>query len=239
MKELVAVCCAAFMSGTMGLAQQAPVATLASYPVIPNEMATGTTLNLLARLTASNCPATPSGSVSFTESGSTVTATSSAALPTGFVAGSSVTVIGAGIGAGVTGYNISATILSVNFNTNAFTYFDSNSGLAPSSGGTATIGACLVVAGASDTSGDVGIVIAGAGTSGAATVQTAGFANCLADGTISAGHYLIPGSVTAGACKDSGSSPPSAPPMGSIGFAVGAGSTGGNYVPVLLFTQKQ
>ena len=71
------------------------------------------------------------GSISSaTESGTTVTITATA--PLAFVNGQTVTIAGAG----VTGYNGTFTITGVSGNT--FTYTDSASGLANSSGGTAT-----------------------------------------------------------------------------------------------------
>lgn len=68
----------------------------------------------------------------------------------------------------------------------------------------ASDGTC-VIAGTSDTVGAYGVVRSGAGTTGTARVTRNGPITCTADNTVTAGHWAIIGSTTAGRCKDSGS----------------------------------
>jgi len=65
-----------------------------------------------------------------------------------------------------------------------------------------------VKTGTSDTGGAVGIVIAGAGTSGTATIQLFGLVNCVFDGATTADDYVQISSTTAGDCHDSASTYP-------------------------------
>src|SRR5579872_1382544 len=60
------------------------------------------------------------------------------------------------------------------------------------------------------TSGVVGIVIAGAGTAGNATVQqTASSVSCVFDGATTAGHYVQISATINGDCTDAGATLPS------------------------------
>lgn len=65
-----------------------------------------------------------------------------------------------------------------------------------------------VVTATSDTENAVGIVTAGAGTTGNVTITILGQASCQFDGATTAGNYVILSSVTAGMCHDGGSSYP-------------------------------
>ncbi len=56
----------------------------------------------------------------------------------------------------------------------------------------------------SDTSGAIGVVIAGAGTSYNAEVVSTGFANCIFDGATTLGDYVQISSTAAGDCHDAG-----------------------------------
>ena len=102
------------------------------------------------------------------------------------------------------------------------------------------------VAATSDTGGIMGVVIANAGTSGSATIQTYGIVSCLFDGATTAGDYVQVSPTTGGDCHDVGSSyPTSSQVLGRVmvtnasagtnqiiefptevrGFAVGGGAT--------------
>lgn len=61
-----------------------------------------------------------------------------------------------------------------------------------------------VVAGTSDTSGVVGIVVSGAGTTGSALIARSGSASCAFDGATTAGDYVIVSTTAAGKCHDTG-----------------------------------
>src|SRR6185437_1632107 len=65
-----------------------------------------------------------------------------------------------------------------------------------------------VITATTDTGGALGIVVAGAGTSGTATIQLSGILNCVFDGATTAGDYVQLSSTTAGDCHDSGSTYP-------------------------------
>ena len=82
-----------------------------------------------------------------------------------------------------------------------------------------------VVTATTDTHGALGIVIAGAGTSGAATIQTYGLTTCVFDGATTAGDYVTISSTTAGDCHDYGSSFPSTQPIGRVFSTNGAAGT--------------
>lgn len=65
-----------------------------------------------------------------------------------------------------------------------------------------------IVALTSTTDGIVGIVMAGAGTTGNAQIAVAGIAQCTFDGATTAGHYVIPSTTTGGQCKSFGATLP-------------------------------
>lgn len=67
-----------------------------------------------------------------------------------------------------------------------------------------------VIAATSDTENAVGVVTAGAGTTGSATIAIMGQVSCDFDGATTAGNYVIISVTTAGKCHDGGSSFPTA-----------------------------
>jgi hypothetical protein len=88
-----------------------------------------------------------------------------------------------------------------------------------------------VIAATTDTDGVIGVVVGGAGTSGVATVQTAGQANCDFDGATTAGDYVSISSTSAGKCHDAGGSFPSG---GQVVGRVLATNGGAGTYPILL-----
>jgi len=83
-----------------------------------------------------------------------------------------------------------------------------------------------IIAGASDTGGVVGVVTAGAGTTGNATIQIAGTVSCVFDGATTAGHY-VQISGTAGDCHDSGATYPTSGQ--AVGRVLSTNVGGGTY----------
>ena len=65
-----------------------------------------------------------------------------------------------------------------------------------------------IITATADTAGIVGIVVAGAGTTGSADIAFAGKASCVFDGATTAGHYVINSNTAAGECKDGGATYP-------------------------------
>lgn len=65
-----------------------------------------------------------------------------------------------------------------------------------------------VILGTSDTTGGIGPVISGAGTTGSAVIQVIGSASCVFDGGTTAGDFVTGSVTTAGDCHDAGSSFP-------------------------------
>ncbi len=85
----------------------------------------------------------------------------------------------------------------------------------------------FVITATTDTSGAIGVVTTGAGTTGRATVQTMGRASCVFDGSTTAGDYVgISGSV-AGDCSDIGASYPGAGQV--VGQVFSTNGSGGTY----------
>jgi hypothetical protein len=72
----------------------------------------------------------------------------------------------------------------------------------------------------------VGVVVAGAGTSGSAEVLNVGIANCAFDGATTAGHAAQVSSATDGDCTDSGSITPNAGQI--VGVILGTIGAAGN-----------
>lgn len=68
--------------------------------------------------------------------------------------------------------------------------------------------ATAVIAGTSDTSGLIGVVVSGAGTSGSARVALIGIAACVFDGATTAGNYVKASVSAGGSCTDAGSTYP-------------------------------
>ena len=94
------------------------------------------------------------------------------------------------------------------------------SGSNPSAAVKASIGA---------SSGILGVVVAGAGTTGSALIETSGFANCVFDGATTAGDYVIPSATVAGECHDNGASSGST----SIGQVSSTNGASGTYTLLL------
>lgn len=86
-----------------------------------------------------------------------------------------------------------------------------------------------MVAPAGTTSGIIGIVAAGAGTTGSALIQTAGAVNCVFDGPTVAGDFVIPSTTTDGLCHDSGTTVGST----TIGTVSTTNSASGTYTVYL------
>jgi hypothetical protein len=79
-----------------------------------------------------------------------------------------------------------------------------------------------------DTGGAVGITIAGAGTSGSATIQLFGSVSCVFDGATTAGDYVQISSTTAGNCHDTTAA--TYPTSGQvIGRSLSTHGSGGTY----------
>ena len=81
---------------------------------------------------------------------------------------------------------------------------DSTAGTAANKLAKLTAAGAAVVTSTSDTSGAIGLVIAGAGTTYNAEVVSTGFATCIFDGATTLGDYVQISSATAGDCHDAG-----------------------------------
>lgn len=94
----------------------------------------------------------------------------------------------------------------------------------------------VIISGTSDTSGMEGIVAAGAGTSGNASIAVVGRVNCVFDGATTQNDYVINSTTVAGDCRDGGSTPPTVQSFGRVlstnasagTYAVDVTSSGGN-----------
>lgn len=84
-----------------------------------------------------------------------------------------------------------------------------------------------VIAGTSDTSGILGIVVAGAGTAGNAQIARSGQTSCIFDGATTAGDYVQVSTTTGGDCHDTGAStyPTSGQVLGRVLSTNGSGGT--------------
>jgi len=102
-----------------------------------------------------------------------------------------------------------------------------------------------VIAATTDTKGIVGVVTAGAGTTGNATIQQSGSVAVFMDGATTAGDWIIASTTVAGDGHDSGLAPPSLPPIGTeiLGRILSTNVGGGAYLVDLygpgLFSQAQ
>jgi hypothetical protein len=67
-----------------------------------------------------------------------------------------------------------------------------------------------------DTGGVIGVVTAGAGNTGNATIQQNGSASCVFDNAVTSGDYVQISSTVAGDCHDVGISPANTPPLGRV-----------------------
>lgn len=88
-------------------------------------------------------------------------------------------------------------------------------------------GAAVVLSTSDTTGGVLGIVSAGAGTTGSATVAIQGIASCDFDGTATVGHYVIASTTSGGKCSDGGATVPAS--VGVLGFVAAGGSGVGTY----------
>jgi hypothetical protein len=88
-------------------------------------------------------------------------------------------------------------------------------------------GAAVITA-TTDTSGAIGIVVAGAGTSGSADIAKEGRASCAFDGATTQDDYVAISAVTAGDCSDAGSTFPSSGQV--IGRVLSSNGSAGTYV---------
>lgn len=84
-----------------------------------------------------------------------------------------------------------------------------------------------VVATTTDTSGVIGVVVDGAGTTGSAQIAVNGQAVCAFDGATTAGDYVQTSSTTGGDCHDAGSAYPSSGQV--LGRMLSTNSAAGNY----------
>lgn len=82
----------------------------------------------------------------------------------------------------------------------------------------------VVLTAITDTSGAVGIVVLGGGTSGTAYIAQVGAALCVFDNTATAGDYVQISSSTAGDCHDAGSTKPTLGQVIGVVTASGAGT---------------
>jgi hypothetical protein len=85
----------------------------------------------------------------------------------------------------------------------------------------------LVIASTSDTSGEIGIVVSGAGTTGNAQVAIDGQCSCVFDNATTAGDYVSISSSTAGDCHDAGSTYPTSGQV--IGQVLSTNGSAGTY----------
>jgi hypothetical protein len=85
------------------------------------------------------------------------------------------------------------------------------------------------------TGGVIGIVTAGAGITGNATIQQSGTVSCIFDGATTAGDYVEISTTTAGDCHDSGLAPPTPLPQGTqeVGIVLSTNSGAGTYTIAL------
>lgn len=89
-----------------------------------------------------------------------------------------------------------------------------------------------IITATSDTENAVGVVTAGAGTTGSATITILGQASCAFDGATTAGNYVVISAVTAGMCHDAGSSFPTA--QAAYGRVLSTNGGAGTYVMELM-----
>lgn len=95
----------------------------------------------------------------------------------------------------------------------------------------------VIIASAGDLDGIVGICIFGCGTSGNAVIVTSGTANCIFENATTAGNYVIPGTGTAGDCRDAGTStalPVSTQGVQLVGIVLSTNVGAGTYTIQLL-----
>lgn len=133
----------------------------------------------------------------------------------------------------------SALIPSLNANAQSITVANNASGttlnsLAKLTGAPSTAITPLVT----DTVGAVGIVVAGAGASGSATIQNTGIASCNFDAATTAGDYVVFSATVAGDCHDvPGGSFPSSGQV--LGRTLSTNAASGLYQMVLFATEDR
>lgn len=88
-----------------------------------------------------------------------------------------------------------------------------------------------VLTATSDTSGVVGVVVGGAGTSGTAQLAIDGQVSCIFDGATTAGNYVQNSSTVAGDCHDAGSTFPTSGQ--TLGRVLSTNGSGGTFVVAL------
>jgi len=86
---------------------------------------------------------------------------------------------------------------------------------------------CAIKAGTTDTDGIVGIVSAGSGTTGNATVVYRGYAQCSFDGSTTGGDYVVASTSNAADCHDAGATRPAGVQV--VGRAMTTNSGAGTY----------
>lgn len=95
----------------------------------------------------------------------------------------------------------------------------------------------LSIAATTDTTGIIGVTVAGAGNSGNGTVITSGAASCVFDGTTVAPHYVQISQTIAGNCHDAGATYPSSGQV--IGRLLDFGTGPGTYAVELFSPEIQ
>jgi len=91
-----------------------------------------------------------------------------------------------------------------------------------------------VVTTTADTSGVVGVVVAGNGTSGSAQIAQLGLASCVFDGATIAGHYVQNSTIASGDCTDAGLAYPlSGQVLGRV-LSSNTSPTGGTYQLIVI-----
>jgi hypothetical protein len=90
---------------------------------------------------------------------------------------------------------------------------------------------CAIKAATSETSGVLGIVVGGSGTSGNAVIAYRGYASCSFDGSTTAGDYVQISSSNAADCHDAGSAYPASGQV--LGHVLSTNSGAGTYAMLL------
>jgi len=94
-----------------------------------------------------------------------------------------------------------------------------------------------IITATADTSGILGIVVAGAGAAGSADIAVLGKASCVFDSATTAGHYVQNDTSTAGDCMDAGASYPTSGQV--IGIVTSTNGGAGTYEVDLSLGQPQ
>lgn len=97
--------------------------------------------------------------------------------------------------------------------------------------------ATAVVASTSDTSGVIGVVVDGAGTTGSAQIARGGQAACAFDGATTTGDYVQISGTTAGDCHDAGASYPGTGQV--LGRVLSTNGAGGTYAMLVAGSETQ